>query len=193
MVVDNEEPVIKSLRCSHCGADVTAESYEIMDKKDSKISANDIEIAVAGLINYRQHVIVPNVSWGLGLRHECDILILDDQNRFTEVEIKISKSDLLADFKKSHGHRSKIISRLVYAVPEFLLPHTDIIPKHNGIIVVKSEWIAKPGYWQRTALWKRQCRHKVVETPTPHTIRKFMELGCMRIWTLKQHLKRKQF
>lgn len=58
---------------------------------------------------------------GLYLNHECDLLVLDKNNRFTEVEIKISMSDLKADFKKYHAHKAKYISRLVYAIPHDLL------------------------------------------------------------------------
>lgn len=144
-----------------------------------------MELAIAGLIGYRQNTIVPNVSWGLGLRHECDMLVLDDKNRFTEIEIKISLSDLRADFKKAHGHKSKFISRLIYAVPEFLLPECmNLIPVSCGIISVK--WNEYLGCYQ--ASWQRQCKHdKTKGKPTPQTIEKFYQLGCMRIWSLKRH------
>lgn len=151
--------------------------------------AGHVESAVAVLINYRKHVIVPNVSWGLGLNHECDMLILDDQNRFTEVEIKVSASDLKADFKKEHGHKSRFISRLIYAMPiELCEKYKDLIPAHCGIIAVRefNPWGYEiSGY---KAEWFRMCKHdKTKEKPSPQTIRKFFELGCMRIWTLKSH------
>lgn len=63
-----------------------------------KPNTQDMELAVTGLLNFRVYTIVPNVSWGLGLGHECDLLALDQQRRFTEIEIKISKSDLVRDF-----------------------------------------------------------------------------------------------
>lgn len=149
--------------------------------------AGHVESAVAVLINYRKHVIVPNVSWGLGLNHECDMLILDGQNRFTEVEIKVSASDLKADFKKMHGHKSKIISRLIYAMPiELCEKYQDLIPKHCGIIAVRE--VSRYDVTGYRAEWFRMCKHdKTKEKPNPQTIRKFLELGCMRIWTLKAH------
>lgn len=147
--------------------------------------AGDMELAVASLIGYRQHAIVPNVSWGLGLRHECDMLILDSKNRFTEIEIKVSKSDLLADFKKVHGHSSNIISRLVYAVPDYLLETAiEAVPRHHGIIAVKS--IEIHGKTLYKARWIRIPKHnKLKDKPNDKQIRKFMELGLMRVWTLK--------
>lgn len=150
-----------------------------------KIHAGHIEVAVAKLLNFRIYTIVPNVSWGLNLRHECDMLALDDKGRFTEIEIKISASDLKKDFEKWHGHKSEMISRLVYAMPERLYQkHGSIIPNHCGIIVVKyNEYL---GAFK--AEWERQCKHnKAANPPTEATIKKFMSLGCMRIWSLKEH------
>lgn len=150
-----------------------------------------IEVAVAQHLGYRQNIIVPNVSWGLGLRHECDMLALDDSDRFTEIEIKCTASDLKADFLKTHGHRSKIISRLVYAMPERLcMKYKHLIPDGVGIISVRNT--AEPGDIPcYKASWLRMCRHKVVDRPDSDTIRNFMRLGCMRIWSLKAHNNRK--
>jgi len=152
--------------------------------------SGQMEVAIANLIGYRLNTIVPNVSWGMGFRHECDMLILDSQNRFTEIEIKVSKSDLKADFKKAHGHSSKIISRLVYAVPRNLLESAlELVPQRCGIIVVDE--IEKYGKLFYVAKWHRVVRHdKQKSSPTPAQIRKFMELGCMRIWSLKSHYNR---
>lgn len=155
--------------------------------KKPKLHSGYMEVAVALLINYRIQCIVPNVSYGLpGLNHECDLLALDGNNRFTEIEIKISKSDLKADFKKSHGHKSKFITRLIYAVPDFILEAAiELVPKECGIIVVK--W---NGY-RYEASWVRHARHRKVfehERPSQAYIRKFLELGAMRIWTLKSTL-----
>lgn len=148
-----------------------------------------METAIAKLVNPRVNTIVPNVNWGLGLSHECDMLVLDEKNRLTEIEIKISASDLRADFKKGHGHISKMISRLVYAVPEKLLELAEnICPKYAGIIVVRWNEI---GIY--TASWHRQCKHnKMIKPIDDKTVRKLLELGCMRIWSLKQVLHTKQ-
>ena len=152
---------------------------------DKRPHSGDMELAVAILIGFRQHAIVPNVSWGLGLNHECDMLVLDSKDRFTEIEIKVIKSDLLADFKKTHGHESKIISRLVYAVPDYLLDSAiELVPRHQGIIAVKS--IEINGTMVFKAHWVRIPKHNKLTQPLSQAkIRKFMELGLMRIWTLK--------
>lgn len=154
--------------------------------KQPKIHSGYMEVAVANLIGFRQNTIVPNVSWGLGLSHECDMLVLDSQERFTEIEIKISASDLKADFKKDHSHESSKISRLVYAVPlELVELAKTLIPEKAGLISVT--WagrLYKPCF---VASWVKQCKHNK-NRPTQQTIKRFMELGCMRIWSLKSKL-----
>ena len=152
--------------------------------KRPKLHSGRVEIAVAGLINYRRNAIVPNVSWGLGLDHECDLLVLDATGRFTEIEIKTSAQDLRRDFEKWHKHRSNIISRLVYAVPEAILELTqELVPPGQGIIAVV--W---NGY-QYKAEWVRRCKHdKKKGKPDAKTVSRFYELGLMRVWSLKQKL-----
>jgi hypothetical protein len=152
---------------------------------EPRIHAGHVELAVARLIGWRQNTIVPNVSWGLGLNHECDMLVLDAKDRLTEIEIKVTLSDLKNDFKKMHGHTSKIISRLVYAVPENLLaPTKELVPKHNGIITVM--WNKYLNQYE--AHWVRVSKHNKFARPTSANIEKLMSLGCMRIWSLKEAL-----
>jgi len=157
------------------------------------MNALDVELAVVALLNYRIYTIVPNVSWGLGLRHECDILALDEKGRFTEIEIKVTASDLKADFKKDHNHNSKFISRLYYAMPiEICEKYHEIIPKHCGIIAIKQIDIYGDGkYIMNQAQYYRMAKHdKTKQMPDEKTIKKFMQLGCMRIWSLKNHNKK---
>jgi hypothetical protein len=153
-----------------------------------KLHSAHIEVAVAVLIGYRNHVIVPNVSWGLGLRHECDLLVLDQSKRFTEVEIKISRADLKKDLDKWHGHKSELISRLVYAMPAELIESArQILPASVGLISCTYNDRAK----RFVAKWERVNKHDKKKQPVPEqAVQKFLELGCMRIWTLKQKLNR---
>lgn len=150
-----------------------------------KLTAQRMEVAIAQLINFRSHVMVPNVSWGLGLRHECDILVLDSKGRFTEVEIKISKSDLLKDLEKKHGHRSEFISRLIYAVPHELIGVVEC-NMAQGVGIISVKWSDRLGRYY--AEHHRVAKHGIGKKPTQEIKMKFMELGCMRIWSLKSHL-----
>lgn len=140
-----------------------------------------MEVAVAE----RQNIIVPNVSWGLSLRHEADLLVLHNSGRFTEVEIKVTKSDLIADFDKPHGHSHEIIGRLIYAVLDYLKEIAlEILPKHVGLIVVS--WCSYKNKFK--AKWVRIVKFRDRKKPDQKIIQKFLELGCMRIWTLKSAL-----
>lgn len=152
-----------------------------------KIHSGDIEVAVANLLDFRKYTIVPNVSWGLGLKHECDLLALDKNKRFTEIEIKISIQDLKKDFEKQHGHYSPYIGRLIYAIPvELIEKALPLIPKECGIITVKHQKYSKKNPFK--ADWYRQCKHRKGVSEIPNEmIEKFYHLGCMRIWSLKSY------
>ncbi len=162
-----------------------------MDKP--RLHSGLIEIAVVGLLDYRVHDIVPNVSYGWGLRHEADIIAVNKNGYVTEVEIKISASDLKADFKKGHSHESKKIHSLVYAVPDSLVPLCiELIPPHAGIIsvrfvqnysVYKTEH--KKGIW--VANWIRKAKKNRNPAITEKQRYELLRLASMRIWSLKKH------
>lgn len=161
-----------------------------MKPKTVKLHAGHIEVAVAKLLNYRVYTIVPNVA--SLFMHECDMLALDTHGRFTEIEIKVTASDLKADFKKTHGHKSEYISRLIYAMPiQLCEKYAQLIPKECGIISVHhslppSNCSDCKGYVY--ALHYRVVKHqKQKKLPTNTMINDFMRLGCMRIWSLKEH------
>jgi len=158
----------------------------------TKLHSGHIEVAVAMLLDYRKYTIVPNVSWGLGLCHECDMLALSQDGYFTEIEIKISMSDLRHDFKKGHGHKSSIISRLVYAFPvEMLEKALPLIPTNCGIIVIQENYYIDSNKVRHhkgwVAEWYRRTKGDKSKKPTDKDVIKFMQLGCMRIWSLKSH------
>ncbi len=160
-----------------------------------KIHAGIVELAVVGLFDYRRNHCVPNVSWGWALGHEADLIVVDQNLKVTEVEIKVSLSDLKADFRKINGHRSSRIGRMYYAIPEYLVEKGfPLIPKEFGVIVVKEVHhygIGEPQEILTTtykAMYLRQCRHrKGYEGITKDQLLKLLDLGCMRIWSLKRH------
>ena len=100
-------------------------------------------------------VIVPKISgnnwlldtetdpmiWRSIVNHECDMLIVTKNHYLTEVEIKISLSDLKADFKKKHQHKDENIKKFYYAFPaEMKEKALELIPKECGILIaVKKE------------------------------------------------------
>jgi hypothetical protein len=159
------------------------------------MNALEIEIAVANFFGHRTNIIVPNVWWGMdGLDHECDLLVVSGSGYASEIEIKVTGSDIKRDLKKGRrrnysgqefqlAHRHcDIIKKLYFAVPLKLAQHPDI-PEWAGILAVKDI--------QDTILFP-----KVVTVRPPHVNKdvrplkdyereKLLRLGVMRIWSLK--------
>ena len=52
-----------------------------------------------------------------GVTHEADLIWLNENDYLTEVEIKASYSDFLADFKKKEKHLTKYTRAVYYAFP----------------------------------------------------------------------------
>jgi hypothetical protein len=156
------------------------ERLEIIGR--TKVRCIDIECAVADYFSPRVNLIVPNVSWGF-LFYECDLLVVTKFGYCYEVEIKTSRSDLKADMGKPHGHRSKKIRRLYFAIPDYMEKDIEFVPAHAGILLISAPVINGHG-----------LRCKCVRDPQTNVeARKISEaerfqvarLGTMRIWSLK--------
>lgn len=139
------------------------------------MTTNEIENALARYFNPRVNIIVPRVSWGFFI-HECDLLLITKNGYAYEIEIKISRQDLIRDKEKRHQHNSKRIKKLYFAIPEGLLPHISEIPERAGIIVVN-----EIGHCKRVREAQVMNNYKFSDRE------KFMvaRLGTMRFWSLK--------
>lgn len=157
------------------------------------ITTPQMECALANYFNYRVNLIVPCVSWGMGI-HECDLFILSQAGYATEVEIKISLADLKADAKKWHGHRSTRIKRLYFAFPLALgnkhpVTITALVPERAGILYVREP--RKPGDddWRQPKVIKsREAVNQKTSRFTTTERYKVARLGAIRIWSLKRKL-----
>ena len=147
-----------------------------------------IEVALAKYLDYRQHLIVPNVWWGLGFRHELDLLVLTKSGYVWEIEIKISKADLLADKNKKYGHYDNRIRKLYFAVPKKLM---DIavkeIPERAGLFEIDD----LSSSWKRVTMERPAKINKNAIKLSKKEIKKLYELTAMRIWSLKEKLLQK--
>lgn len=160
-----------------------------MKKKLPKITTLDMEVSIAKHFGIRQHIIVPNLSWGF-FNHECDLYFVRKSGFGFEIEIKISKSDLLADFKKKHNHVDKQnrIVQLYYAIPKELLEKCEeYIPKECGIITVEL-YKGGDGHRTHTRIHREAKRKKGARKLTQKEQLKIASLGTMRIWKLKEKL-----
>jgi hypothetical protein len=154
--------------------------------KEQIPTLNEMEIAIAKAWNYRNHLIVPNVSWGFGV-HECDLLVVSKFHYATEIEIKRSRADLIKDSSKPHAHQSTKIKYLYFAIPKALQKCMDLIPEHAGVILVKRRNITKktphPGFYAKVL--RKPLANAEARKLTAEEVDKVARLGCMRIWDLK--------
>jgi len=153
----------------------------------SKINSTDVEVAVAKYFNYRQNLIVPNVFWGWKLRHEADIIVLRPSGWATEIEIKLTSSDIKADLLKRYNHwESSRIQQCFVAVPNKLHDIAlRLVPVYCGVLEV---------YQQRfknfeVVTLRGAKRNPKARKISPEEKQKLAELGAMRIWDLKQALR----
>lgn len=144
--------------------------------KKFPITSTEIECKIADYFGIRTHLIVPNVSWGLGV-HECDLLVLSKNGYATEVEIKISASDLKADALKGHGHKSKKIKYLYFAIPSYLCKYIEFIPRRAGILVITS---AGRVFCAAEPEQNRDARSLTLQEQYD-----MARLGALRIWSMK--------
>ena len=160
----------------------------------------DIELAIMREFNFRQNLIVPNITSQMGLLpFETDVLVLTASSYAYGFEIKTSKSDLMADFKKPRHAEFNQCSRngkvgldrfyskfkyFYFAVPEQLKNAAlEVIPEFCGLWVLRKDESGRQKFYQAkppTKLfdkkWSEGERYEVAR------------LGTMRIYTLKRGL-----
>ena len=97
---------------------------------------------------------------------ESDLLFLSKSGTWTEIEIKISRSDFLADLKKTEKHstladKEKWMkpNRFFYAVPEGLVT-PDEVPDYAGLI-----WVMDNGFHSIVTQKPAPELHKHKNTP----------------------------
>ena len=146
-------------------------------------SAIEVEIAVAEYFNPRQNTIVPNVAWGMNFNYELDLLVITRARYGYEVEIKISRHDLMRDVQKKHHHDSPKIKRLYFAIPEFLLQEQRHIPGNAGILVIKP---TREGGWRVHE--ERKPKSKSSYEFTDAEILTAERLGRLRVFPLKKQI-----
>ena len=150
-----------------------------------KISTIEMELALMQYFNFTQNLIVPNVSYGLGL-HECDLLVVRKTRWAIEIEIKITKQDFLNDLKKMHGHIDKEnrIKEFYFAMPDYIYEQVkELMPKNAGVIVCRQQ-----GKNVRCKTAKKAKKIKNSRKLTENEYLKLLQLGCMRIYNLKKRI-----
>ena len=147
----------------------------------------EMEMALYRKLSANEKIICPNISWGIGINHECDLFIVDKNNFVTEIEIKVSKSDLKKDATKGHKHASNKIKYLYFAIPQEMdrKDCLELIPDHAGIYVVSKKEVGSIS--NPFSIVKVDKKRMAKPNPTakelePKDIRKLSYLMQFRFW-----------
>jgi hypothetical protein len=163
---------------------------------DTKRSLYEIEVALvkSSHFNFLEKIVVFNAicqGGALPIWHECDVLVCTNSGYLTEIEIKRSFSDFLADFKKKHDHQSDYIKNFYYCVPSSI---KDKVLNFLDSFENKEDWRVKAGVvvfyedndWIDVAkcpVENKRCIKLTIEQ------RLYLaRLGCIRVVSLKRKI-----
>lgn len=140
----------------------------------------EMELAINSFYIKKQGIMVPNISWGMYINHECDLLFISKSGYATEIEIKVSKADLKKDAQKWHKHSSSWIRELYFAIPDRMNNEEciNLIPEHAGIIIVKNN----------KASVIRKAKPKNVNPITHDQAYKLLYLTQFRYWKMRREI-----
>lgn len=154
-----------------------------------------VALAVASsLFPWRRHIVVPNLSWGMGIGWEIDLGALSSANWLTEVEIKVSLADLRRDagkwrhqYEAQPGYQSFTRKKFIAMPldiwnkkwhPNYEFPE---IPAGVGIITVEGGIVCD------------KAKITVVAKPIPNARKltdserdQMLRLGYLRYWSLRE-------
>jgi len=109
-----------------------------------KITAQRILKKLMAFVKGSYDVVLPNFYYG---GKECDLFRITESDLVIEYEIKISRSDFFADFKKHDGQKHenlklgdgwKVPNRFFFVVPEGLVTKEEV-PPYAGLIYYKKD------------------------------------------------------
>lgn len=151
-----------------------------------KITTLEMEIILMEYFKFNQKIVVPNVRYGITYKNrplnECDLLVLTGSNYGVQIEIKISKADLMKDKDKKHNHNidHPLIKTFYFAVPYYLEEALEVVPDYAGLLIVNENGTVyekrKPINDKKAIKW------------TDELILKLGRLAVMRIYNLKKNI-----
>ncbi len=123
--------------------------------------------------------------WKNIVNHECDMLIVSKNHYLTEVEIKISLSDLKADFKKEHQHKDENLKNFYYAFPEEMKEKAiELIPEEVGILIaVKKNGDGIP--YRKIECYRKPKINKEAKPINDIVLSRIYRLGYLRYWNYR--------
>lgn len=167
---------------------------------DTNRTLYEIEVALAKYrdFDFRKNIVAFNVNgWSerLPIFHECDMLICSKSGYLTEIEIKRSWSDFLADFKKKHQHESRgLIKYFYYCVPDSIYEKVRDYLFENAVKCAGIITYTEDLYIQIKAVKVDETRHYIGIANSDYK-KLFLEqqlelarLGAMRVIGLKEKI-----
>lgn len=167
---------------------------------DTNRTLYEIEVALAKYrdFDFRKNIVAFNVKgWSerLPIFHECDMLVCSKSGYLTEIEIKRSWSDFIADFKKKHHHESEgLIKYFYYCVPDSIYEKVRDYLFENAVKCAGIITYTEDLYIQIKAVKVDEARH-YIGIANPDYKKLFLEqqlelarLGAMRVIGLKEKI-----
>lgn len=107
-----------------------------MSRLSTNLSVHEIENAIilGCTSGIRSNIIVPNVSWGMGISYEADLIAVNKSGYATEYEIKRSYSDFVADFAKDEdAHKAPWVYKFYYVIPLGIKEKVELFLQNTGL------------------------------------------------------------
>ena len=124
--------------------------------------------------------------WKNIVNHECDMLIVTKNHYLTEVEIKISLSDLKADFKKKHQHKDENIKNFYYAFPEEMKEKAiKFIPEEAGILIAVKKHLNSGYEYRDIECYRKPKINKEAKPINDIVLSRIYRLGYLRYWNYR--------
>lgn len=124
--------------------------------------------------------------WKNIVNHECDMLIVTKNCYLTEVEIKISLSDLKADFKKKHQHKDENIKNFYYAFPEEMKEKAiKLIPEKVGILIAVKKHLNSGYEYREIECYRKPKINKEAKPINDIVLSRIYRLGYLRYWNYR--------
>lgn len=201
------------VHCGDCGFIHTGPCPVPVPEKEPALTSRQItDILCRCHWRPRQHVLVPNVSWGL-LAWEADLVVMFKSGWMEEVEIKISRGDFKREFEKKPEKHERLVRGLPkmqwlghsvepnWSNPKphqirrywMAMPH-DLaesvladVPSYAGVIAVRARKVSLPesGFGDCRVLRKAPILPNARKLE-PDEQRQLLRLGHLRYWDLRR-------
>jgi hypothetical protein len=156
-----------------------------------KITAAEIELALAGFFDWRRNFIIPNISNGFrGINYEIDIMVVTQSPYAYDIEIKVSAADLKRDRDKDKWRyclEQHYFRKSYFAMPETMSGYQDLVPAHAGVILVSYN---ERRYWYDAKVVREPVVDNLAKKITEAELTQLGRLTMLRMWDLKHSVHR---